>query len=92
MKDPKFAPRTGFGYQIHMTAEGTDNYVGDSLLSRKDGLFGVKGVKVWGPNVLSFQLQARQKQEDRWHCVGGYLPPSDKVGGGAGGGTTHGPR
>ena len=25
LKDPKFAPRTGFGYQIHTTAAGTDN-------------------------------------------------------------------
>ena len=27
LKDPKFAPRTGFGYQIHTTATGTDNCV-----------------------------------------------------------------
>ena len=47
---------------------------------REIGSFGVDGVKVWGPNVLSFQLQVAQKEEERWHCVGAYLPPSDKVG------------
>ena len=47
---------------------------------REDGSFGVEEVKVWGPNVLSFQLQVGQKEEERWHCVGEYLPPSDKAG------------
>ena len=54
LKDPKFAPRTGFGYQIHTTAAGTDNCGGISLLVREDGSFGVEEVKVWGPNILSF--------------------------------------
>ena len=47
---------------------------------REDGLFGVEEVKVWGPNVLSFQLHVGQKEEERWHCVGAYLPPSNKAG------------
>ena len=54
--------------------------LGVSLLVREDGLFGVEEVKVWGPNVLSFQLQVGEKEEERWHCVGAYLPPSDKAG------------
>ena len=37
---------------------------------REDGSFGVEEVKVWGPNVLSFQLQVEQKEEEWWHCVG----------------------
>ena len=47
---------------------------------REGGSFGVEEVKVWGPNVLSFQLQVGEKEEERWHCVGAYLPPSDKAG------------
>ena len=47
---------------------------------REDGSFGVMEVKVWEPNVLSFQVQVGQKEKDCWHCVGGYLPPSDKAG------------
>ena len=31
LKDPKFAPRTGFGDQIHMTTAGTDNCGGISF-------------------------------------------------------------
>ena len=47
---------------------------------REDGSFGVEEVKVWGPNVLSFQLQVGQKEEERWHCMGTYLPSSNKAG------------
>ena len=71
LKDPKFAPQTGFRYQIHATAAGIGGCGGVSLLAREDGSFGVMEVKVWGPNILSFQLQAGQKKEDCWHCVGG---------------------
>ena len=47
---------------------------------REDGPFGVEMVKIWGPNVLSFHLQVEQKEEERWHCVGACLPPSNKAG------------
>ena len=47
---------------------------------REDGSFGVEEVKVRGLNVLSFQIQVGEKEEEWWHCVGGYLPPSDKAG------------
>ena len=80
LKNPKFAPRTGFGYQIHTTAAGTGNCGGISLLVRENGPFSVEEVKVWGENVLSFQLQVGEEEEDRWHCVGAYFPPSDKEG------------
>ena len=73
LKDHKLAPRTGFGYQIHTTAAGTDNCGGISLLVKEDGSFRVEEVKVWEPNVLSFQLQVGEETEDRWHCVGRYL-------------------
>ena len=46
LKHPKFAPRSGFGCAIHMTAAGIDNYGGVSLLVREDDLFGVEQVKV----------------------------------------------
>ena len=69
-KDPKFSPRTGFGYQIHTTAAGTANLGGGSLLMREDGSFGVLEAKIWGPNVVSFQLQVGQKEEDHWACSG----------------------
>ena len=69
LKNPEFAPRTGFGYTIHTTAAGTDNCGGGSLLVREYGLFWVEEVKVWGPNVLSFQLQVGEKEEERWYCV-----------------------
>ena len=47
---------------------------------RKDGSFGIEEVKVWGPNALFFQLQVGQEKENRWRCVGRYLPPLDKAG------------
>ena len=47
---------------------------------RDDSLFGVEEVEVWRHSVLSFQLQMEEEKEDRWHCVGGYLPLSDKAG------------
>ena len=47
---------------------------------REGGAFGIEEVKVWGENVLSFELQVGRGEEDRWHCVGAYLPPSDKEG------------
>ena len=49
------------------------------MLVSEDGLFGVEEVKVWGPNIISFQLHVGLKNEDRWHCVGGYMSLSDKA-------------
>ena len=43
------------------------------MLVKEDGSFRVEEVKVWEPNVLSFQLQVGEETEDRWHCVGRYL-------------------
>ena len=43
-------------------------------MREEDGSFGAMEVKVWRPNVLSFQIQVGQKEEDRWHCAEGYLP------------------
>ena len=65
---------------IHTTAAGINNCGGVSLLVQEDGSFGVEEVKVWRLNVLSFQLQVGEKEEERWHYVGGYLPLSDKAG------------
>ena len=47
------------------TAAGSDNCGGVSLLVREDGLFGVEEMEVWGSNVLSFQLQVGEKEEER---------------------------
>ena len=80
LKNPKFAPRTGFGYQIHTTAAGSGSCGGVSLLVRENGPFSVEEVKVWGENVLSFELQVGEGDKEQWHCVGAYLPPSDKEG------------
>ena len=80
MKNPKFTLRTGFGYAIHTTAADSDHCGGISLLVREDDSFGVEEVKVWGENVISFELQVGEGEKDRWHCVGAYFPPSDKEG------------
>ena len=65
LKNPSFAPRTGFGYQIHTTAAGTGNCGGVSLLVREGGAFGIEEVKVWGENVLLFELQVGKEEKDR---------------------------
>ena len=46
---------------------------GVSLLVREDGSIGMEEVKVWGPNILSFELHVGQEKENRWHYMEGYL-------------------
>ena len=45
---------------------------------RESKFFSVENVKVRGPNVISFQMVTGE--EERWHIVGVYFPPSDKEG------------
>ena len=46
LKNPKFAPQTEFGYQIHTTAVGTGNCGGISLLARESDAFSIEEVKL----------------------------------------------
>ena len=46
LKDPTFAPRTGFRYTIHTMAKGPRNCRRISLLVLESDSFGVKEVKV----------------------------------------------
>ena len=80
MKNPKFASRTGYGYTIVTTGAGTARCGGVSLLSRKSDLFSIEEAKPWGSNIILWEMQVGEEKEERWYCVGCYLPPSDKKG------------
>lgn len=93
--------RTGFGYTIHTTAADSDHCGGISLLVRESDSFGVEEVKVWGENVISFELQVGQGEKDRlcgslFSAFGqggeGAALAGDGNPGAAGGSTTDGPR
>ena len=73
-----FAPRQYRGYTIRVTPSSGRNCGGVGLIVRETEHFTVENVKVKGPNVISFQLVTGE--EERWHIVGAYFPPSDKNG------------
>ena len=77
---PTFAKNKGFGYSILTTAAGTDNCGGLALLVGKNGLCMVKEAKPWGPTVISWEMQVGKWKEERWYCVGCYLPRPTRKG------------
>ena len=59
LKDPKLSSRTVFRFTIHTTTAVPRIARGLTLLVvREDGSFGADEVKMWGPNLLSFELHA----------------------------------
>ena len=76
--DATFAPRKYRGYTIRVTPPIGKNCGGVGLLVRETDHFVVENVAVKGPNVISFQLVTGE--EERWHVVGAYFPPSDRDG------------
>ena len=62
------------GYAIVATPAPSHHQGGVALVWRDGEAYEVEEHKVYGPNVLAFELVTGV---DRYYCVGAYIPPSD---------------
>jgi len=66
--------RNSSGYSVLASDAPSAWSGGVALFYRENDLFEVEEQKLWGPNVLSFELQTG---EDRYFIVGAYIAPSE---------------
>ena len=64
------------GYKVIATDATNQHRSGVALFYRLTPHFVVEAVERCGPNVMVFQVV---KEERRWHIVGAYVAPEDKV-------------
>jgi hypothetical protein len=67
--------KRAFGYDAVATKARSKAHGGVPLIYRESKYWTVESVKLFGPDVISFQLATGQK---RYSCVGGYIPPKDE--------------
>ena len=66
--------RRSSGYTVWETEVESRHQGGIVIVWREADVWGVEGVRSFGPNVVSFIATSGQK---RWYVVGAYVPPND---------------
>ena len=66
--------RNSSGYSVLASNAVSAWSGGVALFYREHDSFEVEEEKIWGPNVLSFDLVVGR---DRFYCIGAYIPPND---------------